>query len=108
MSPLHSKNYIFAHISSSKHTLAMKIGTDKVFDATNPKMKSDFSEILAKIGISGVLQWGPQKLCGPPGSPNFSFGICLILIIVTSDQSSSKVFVWIFHNKGFKKYNFLV
>ena len=58
MPPRHFENYIFAHISSSKHTLALKIGTGKVFDATNPKMKSDlqknedFNEILAKNEIS--------------------------------------------------------
>ena len=40
MHPRHFGNYNFTHISSSKHTLALKIGTDKVFDATNPKMKS--------------------------------------------------------------------
>ena len=58
MSPRHFENYIFTHISSFKHTLALKIGIDKVFDATNPKMKSDlqknedFNEILAKNEIS--------------------------------------------------------
>ena len=39
MHPRHFENYNFTRISSSKHTLALKIGTDKVFDATNPKMK---------------------------------------------------------------------
>ena len=58
MPPRHFENYIFAHISSSKHTLALKIGTDKVFGAVNPKMKSDlqknedFNEIFAKNEIS--------------------------------------------------------
>ena len=44
MHPRHFENYNFTHISSFKHTLALKIGTDKVFDATNPKMKSYFQK----------------------------------------------------------------
>ena len=70
MPPRHFENYIFAHISSSKHTLALKIGTDKVFDATNPKMKSDlqknedFNEILAKNEISGGDPLGAPKVMG--------------------------------------------
>ena len=54
------------HIASSKHTLALKVGTDKVFDATNPKMKSelqkneDFNEILAKNEISRGAQMRAQ------------------------------------------------
>ena len=68
MSPRHFENYIFAHISSFKHTLALKIGTDKVFDATNPKMKSDlqknedFNEILAKNEISRGAPLGAPKV----------------------------------------------
>ena len=64
----HFENYIFAHISSSKYTLALKIGTDKVFDATNPKMKSelqkneDFNEILAKNEISQGAQMTAPKV----------------------------------------------
>ena len=58
MLPAILKITFFTHISNSKHTLALKIGTDKVFDATNPKMMSDlqknedFNEILAKNKIS--------------------------------------------------------
>ena len=64
----HFENYIFTHISSSKHTLALKIGTDKVFDATNPKMKSDlqknedFNEILAKNEIFRGAPMGAPKV----------------------------------------------
>ena len=61
-----------------------------------------------EMKFSGVPQWGPLKLGGPLGSPNFSFGICFILINVTSDQSLSKVLVRLFRNKRFKTYNFLV
>ena len=63
MHPRHFGNYNFTH----KHTLALKIGTDKVFDATNPKMKSDlqknedFNEILAKNEIFRMPQWRSQK-----------------------------------------------
>ena len=67
MHPRHFENYNFTHISSSKHTLALKIGTDKVFDATNPKMKSylqknkDFKWILAKNEISRGAPLGAPK-----------------------------------------------
>ena len=46
----------------------MKIGTDKVFDAVNPKMKSDlqknedFDEILAKNEISQGAQMRAPKV----------------------------------------------
>ena len=68
MPPRHFENYIFAHISSSRHTLALKIGTDKVFGAVNPKMKSDlqknedFDEILAKNEISQGAQMRAPKV----------------------------------------------
>jgi len=66
--PRHFENYIFAHIASFKHTLALKIGIDNVFDATNPKMKSDlqknedFNEILAKNEISRGAPLGAPKV----------------------------------------------
>ena len=68
MPPRHFENYIFAHISSSKHTLVLKIGTYKVFGAVNPKMKSDlqknedFNEILAKNEISKGAQMRAPKV----------------------------------------------
>ena len=61
--PRHFENYIFAHISSSKHTLALKIGTDKVFDATNPKMKSELQK-------KWRLQWDFGQKWNFPGGPN--------------------------------------
>ena len=72
MHPRHFGNYNFTHISSSKHTLALKIGTDKVFDVTNSKMKSylqknkDFKLILAKNEISRGA---------PIGAPKFMWSI---------------------------------